>query len=162
MEGAGYVNLPEHIVIALRAVLKRFNSYANQDAFFEQIYLDDAPFVFMPSYKFHFLLPLKSYVDTLKSYVQRMKNQKTLDGLFISFGHAEDPLQRIFMMKNALYECELKTPNIADFDPFKELFSSFVSDADLVLEDTKKHLDGLLLRRHAKRQIACGRLSRRQ
>ena len=31
-----YVNLPEHIVVALRAVLKRFNSYANQDAFFDR------------------------------------------------------------------------------------------------------------------------------
>ena len=90
-----------------------------------------------------------------------MKNQKTLDGLLISFAYAEDSLQRILTMKNALYECELKTPHIADFDPFKELFSSFVSDADLVLEDTTKHKDGLLLEKTCKRQIACGRLLRR-
>jgi hypothetical protein len=132
-----YLALPMNVITAVKAVVRGFNSWAPLKKYVERIYLAYAPFEFMHPYRYQFL-------DATESYTKKLRNgQETLNEFAAAkdkhaYGHALE-------LKERLYECELKVPNLADFDGFEVLFSSFVGDAALALNYLKDHTNYPLL-----------------
>lgn len=137
-EQRSYVPLPAHVIKAVKNVVQGFNSWAKQKAYLEKIYVEDAPFAFMHLYRYQFLDPLESYKKQMK------RGQKTLgEFLLVNDALASRPSK----LKEKLFECELKIPNLPDFDEFEELFSSYVGDATLAFNYLRNHTDYPLLKK---------------
>lgn len=134
-----YEALPLHIIKAVKSLLNGFNSWTNPKKYYDQIYIDDAPFEFSRPYRFLFF-------DKLEKYTEKMKNGQTILGNFVDSTQT-GASKRLIGFKKTLYECELKIPNIADFDEFSRLYSSFVGDAALVFDYLQSETNHLLLER---------------
>jgi hypothetical protein len=134
-----YESLPVYIIKAVKSLLNGFNSWDNPKKYYDQIYIDDAPFEFSRPYRCLFL-------DKLEKYVEKMKNGQTTLGTFLDSTQTGTS-RRVIAFKKTLYQCELKIPNIADFDEFGRLYSSFVGDAALVFDYLQSETNHLLLER---------------
>jgi len=54
--------------------------------------------------------------------------------------------QHLTELKEVLYKCEIKIPRMSDFYKFKKLFTSFVTDAIIIMDYLKENWDYCLLR----------------
>lgn len=138
-EDFAYESLQAYVIDAVKSLLKGFNSWDNPKKYYQRIYEDNAPFEFSRPFRFLFF-------DKLEAYTKTMKNgQTTLEKFAVS--KQNNASRRILGLKKALYESELNIPNIADFDEFNKLYSSFVGDAALVFDYLQIETNNFLLER---------------
>jgi len=125
-DGAHFANkgLEPYIISELQSIVKPFNR-PYFDKLGEDIY-SDAPSEFMPLYKYRYLVPFRKLATRMRA----------------------DPIHTdvLSQWEDALYTCERKVPRIAHFREFKTLFSSFVTEAVMVMDSARESWDYNLMK----------------